>query len=397
MKVVVAHNLYSSAQPSGENTVVETELAMLAEAGVDVLPFLRSSDEIGQLPPWQKALLPISPVYARTAQRDLAALLTAERPDVLHLHNPYPLPSPWVVRTAHAHGVPVVQTVHNFRHVCVNGLYFRDGHPCHDCRGRAVKLPAVRHSCYRGSKAQSVVMATALTVHRGTWQSVDRYLALTPVIAEHLRGMGITDEQIVVKPNSVPDPGRHTERGEGLLFVGRLTEEKGLGLLVDAWRRHPDGSLGQLRIAGDGPMREAVEAAAAGRADISYLGRLRPDQVPAAMRAAAALVTPSTWDEVCPMVVVEALANARPVLVTAMGGLPFLIDADAPRPAGWSVPPEVDAVAAVLPTVVAGAASLSEVARARYERAYQPRIVLDQLLEVYKGMRIAGPRPAAAP
>jgi glycosyltransferase involved in cell wall biosynthesis len=397
MKVVVAHNLYSSAQPSGENTVVDTELAMLAEAGVDVVPFLRSSDEIGALPAGQKALLPISPVYARTAQRDLAALLTAERPDVLHLHNPYPLLSPWVVRTAHAHGVPVVQTVHNFRHVCVNGVYFRDGRPCHDCRGRAVKLPAVRHSCYRGSTAQSVVMATALTVHRGTWQSVDRYLALTPAIAEHLRGMGITDEQIVVKPNSVPDPGRHTERGDGLLFVGRLTEEKGLGLLVDAWRRHPDGSLGQLRIAGDGPMREAVEAAAAGRADISYLGRLRPDQVPAAMRAAAALVTPSTWDEVCPMVVVEALANARPVLVTAKGGLPFLIDADAPRPAGWSVPPEVDALAAVLPTVVAGAASLSEVARARYERAYRPRIVLDQLLEVYKGMQIAGPRPAAAP
>src|SRR5215471_176182 len=108
MKVVIAHNRYSSAQPSGENVVVDAEIAQLRAAGVEVVPFLRSSDEIGSLPLGRKILLPMAPVWAPGAQRDLARLLRDERPDVFHLHNPYPLLSPWVVRTAHAHGVPVV-------------------------------------------------------------------------------------------------------------------------------------------------------------------------------------------------------------------------------------------------------------------------------------------------
>src|SRR5262245_27064718 len=137
MKVVVAHNRYSSAQPSGENTVVDAEIAQLAAAGVEVVPFLRSSDEIGSLPTVQKALLTVWPVVSPRAVKDLTALIHAEKPDILHLHNPYPLLSPWVIRTAHAHGLPVVQTVHNYRQVCAPGLYFRDGHICYDCRGRA--------------------------------------------------------------------------------------------------------------------------------------------------------------------------------------------------------------------------------------------------------------------
>ncbi len=384
MKVVVAHNRYSSAQPSGENMVVDAEIGLLTGAGVEVVPFLRSSDEIGTLPPAQKALLPLSPVYAAAAQRELRALIRRERPDVLHLHNPYPLLSPWVVRTAHARGVPVVQTVHNFRHVCAPGVYFRDGRPCHDCLGKTVPLPAVRHACYRGSRAQSAVMAAALAAHRGTWRSVERYLALTPALAGHLRSFGITDEQIVVKPNSAPDPGEHTEIGEGLVFVGRLTEEKGLDLLLDAWRRHPDGSLGTLRIVGDGPMRDEIEAAAAGRGDLAYLGRLDAAGRDAAIRASAALVVPSIWDDICPMVVVEALANARPVLATDKGGLPFLVGAGEPEPAGWVVEPTADAFAAALPRAAAEAAGLAAVARDRYLASFTPAVNTERLVAVYE-------------
>jgi glycosyltransferase involved in cell wall biosynthesis len=389
VKVVIAHNRYVSANPSGENIVVDTEIQSLTAAGVEVLEFQRSSDDIATLPAAQKALLPVSPIYARAAQRELAALLDAERPDVLHLHNPYPLLSPWVVRTAHAHGVPVVQTVHNFRHVCVNGLYFRDGKPCHDCFGKAFPLPAVKHACYRGSRPQSALMAASLTVHRGTWKSVDRYLALTPAIADHVRSFGIPDDRITVKPNSVPDPGSPqltdgAPTPSGLLFVGRLSAEKGLGLLLAAWSRHPEGALGVLRIAGDGPLRAEVETAAAHRADVVHLGRLTPDEVRAAMRASAALVTPSTWDEVCPMVVVEALANGRPVLATAMGGLPFLVDADGPEPAGWVVPPEPAALASAFPDVVASAPGMVGAARRRYEAVFAPKVVTHQLIGVYE-------------
>jgi len=379
VKIVIAHNRYVSANPSGENTVVDLESRLLADAGVTVLPFQRSSDEIASLSKGQKALLPISPIYASRAQRDLAALLESERPDVLHLHNPYPLLSPWVIRTAHAHGVPVVHTVHNFRQVCANGLYFRDGHACHDCLGKAFPYPAVEHSCYRGSKAQSVLMATTLAAHRGTWHSVDRYLALTPAIADHLRSFGVTDDQITVKPNGVPDPGPHGQVGRGLLFVGRFSAEKGLDLLIDAWQRHAEGTLGTLRLIGDGPLAPSVTAAAAGRSDIELLGRRSHAEVQDAMRDSAALVTPSTWDEVCPMVVVEALANGRPVLATAMGGLPYLVGN-----AGWTVPPDVSALAEVLPRVVAEAPDLVAAARRRYEQMFSTTVTTAALLSVYE-------------
>ncbi len=237
----------------------------------------------------------------------------------MHLHNPYPLLSPWVVRTAHAAGVPVVQTVHNYRQVCAAGIYFRDGHVCTDCRGRRVGVPAIVHACYRGSRAQSAVMATALALHRPTWRSVDRYIALTDAVAEHLVDYGISPDRIVVKPNSVADPGEPDPAGDGFLFFGRLVAEKGLGLVLDAWRRHPEGSLGMLRIAGDGPMRPAVEAAAAERSDVDFLGPQDRAGVRAALRDSSVVITASTWHDVLPTVVIEALASGRPVLGTAHG------------------------------------------------------------------------------
>jgi glycosyltransferase involved in cell wall biosynthesis len=381
MKVVVAHNRYSSAQPSGENTVVDTEIAALTAAGVEVVPFLRSSDEIGTLPVAQKALLPLGPVVSPTASRQLRALIREHRPDVMHLHNPYPLISPWIVRTAHAHGLPVVQTVHNYRQVCAPGLYFRDGHICHDCRGRAVPLPAVRHACYRGSRAQSAIMATALTVHRGTWRSVDRYIALTDAIAAHLRDFGIPAERIVVKPNAIPDPGPPAPLGDGFLFLGRLSPEKGVALLLEAWARHPEGALGRLRIAGDGPLRAVVEAAAGARSDVVFLGPQDQSGVRAALRDSAVVLATSTWHDVLPTVIIEALAAGRPVLGTALGGIPYLVGG-----AGWTVPAQVDALAAALPVAAAEAARLAPLARQRYLATFTPELITNRLVAVYAGL-----------
>lgn len=395
MKVVVAHNRYRAAQPSGENTIVDLEMAQLAAAGVEVLPFLRSSDEISAMPTTRKALLPISPIYAPGAQRDLSELIEEHRPDVLHLHNPYPLISPWVVRTAHRHGVPVVQTVHNYRQVCSSGLYFRDGQICQDCRGRALGVPAIVHRCYRGSRAQSALMATALAVHRPTWRSVDRYIALTSAVADHLRDYGIPADRIVVKPNAIPDPGPPAPPGEGFLYFGRLSPEKGLGLLLAAWRRHPEGSLGPLRIAGDGDLRAFAEAAAAERSDVQFLGPLDRAGVWAAIRRTAVVVVPPTWHDVLPTVVLEALAGGRPVLGTALGGIPYLVGVDDPAgAAGWVVPADPAALAAALPAARAGAAALAPAARSRYERTFHPDVVTGQLLGVYAGLT-APPRTPA--
>lgn len=382
MKVVVAHNRYREAMPSGENVIVDQEMAELAAAGVSVLPFLRSSDDIPRLPAAQKALLPVAPIWSPSAVRGLSSLIESERPDVLHLHNPYPLVSPWVVRTAHRHGVPVVHTVHNYRQVCASALYFRDGHVCHDCRGRLIGLPAVRHACYRGSRAQSAVMATALAVHRPTWRSVDRFVALTSFVHDHLVSYGVPTDRITVKPNSIPDPGPPPPLGDGFLFLARFSPEKGLGLLLDAWSRHPEGSLGVLRLAGDGDQRPLAAAAAASRSDVEYLGPLDRPGVAAAIAASSVVVAAPLWHDVLPTAVIEALAAGRPVLGTKMGGVPYLIG-----DAGWVVPPSVDDLAAALPAARAGAAGLASAARLRYERTFHPDVVTKRLLDVYESVR----------
>lgn len=380
MKIVIAHNRYSSAQPSGENVIVDYEIGALRDAGVDVVPFLRSSDEINNLAPHRKAALVVSPVHAAATQRDLAALLERERPDILHLHNPYPLLSPSVVKTAHRFGVKVVQTIHNYRHDCVNGLYFRDGHDCRDCHGKRWNGPGVRHGCYRGSRPQSAIMAVALGAHQGTWKTVDRYIALTDAIADFLRSIGVEDRRIRVKPNAVADPGA-APPGEGFLFGARLVPEKGVELLLEAWDRLelPGGTL---RIAGDGPLRPRVEAAA-GKNGVEYLGQLGPKERDAALAASAAVVIPSIWQDILPTTGIEALASGRAVVATRMGGAPFIAGADTEAPAGVAVEPTPQALAEAL-AEVAKHPEYAANARARYEAVFAPEVVLRQLIGVYE-------------
>lgn len=393
VKVVVAHNRYRSGQPSGENRMVDAEIDQLTVAGVAVIRFLRSSDDIPALPAASRVLLPVSPVWNPGAQRELVRLIREHRPDVLHLHNPYPLLSPWLVRTAHRYRLPVVHTVHNYRQVCAAGIYYRDGGICHDCRGRRVGLPAVVHRCYRGSAAQSAVMAVTLAVHRPTWRSVDRFVALTTAVAEHLQSYGIPDERIVVKPNAIADPGPPPPLGEGFLFAsGRLAPEKGLGLLLAAWSRHPDGALGTLRIAGDGAQRELAEQAAATRTDVVYLGSLDPAGVAAAIRDSAVVVAVPLWHDVLPTVVIEALAAGRPVLGTALGGIPYLVGE-----AGWVVAPTPEALANALPAARSGAPDLAAAARDRYRSTFHPDVVTRQLLDVYQQAVAAGSTGAERP
>ncbi|MBA2768049.1 MAG: glycosyltransferase family 4 protein, partial [Sporichthyaceae bacterium] len=294
MKVLVAHNRYRSNVPSGENRVVDTEMAALASAGVGIVPYLRSSDEIDAMTLAQRLAVPMQPLHSRRSVAEVEAMIERHRPDLVHLHNPFPLISLSVVRAAHRHGLPLVQTVHNHRHSCMRGSYFRDGHPCHECRGRTLPWPAVKHGCYRDSHAQSVPMAAAFLVHRGDQRAVDRYIALTDALAASLVDSGlVTADRVTIRPNSVPDPGPFRAPGTGLIFVGRLTDEKGVPLLLEAWRRS-GGPFGTLTVVGEGPGRGLVEAAGRAGGDVRVLGSLEHDEVGAALDRAAALVVPST-------------------------------------------------------------------------------------------------------
>ena len=191
----------------------------------------------------------------------------------------------------------------------------------------------------------------------------------------------------MVKPNRIPDPGRSTPPGSGFLYAARLSPEKGLGLLLDAWRRHPDGALGELRIAGDGELRPLAEQAAADRGDVTYLGVLDREQMTAARLAAGVVLAVPTWEDVLPTVILEALACGRPVLGTAVGGIPYLLGVDRPETAaGWVVDPDPAALAAALPTARESAAGLGPAARNRYLGTFHPDVVTRRLIDVYKSL-----------
>jgi glycosyltransferase involved in cell wall biosynthesis len=227
-------------------------------------------------------------------------------------------------------------------------------------------------------------MATTLAVHRPTWKSVDRFIALTDQIQAHLLDYGIPADRIVVKPNGLPDPGDPPPLGTGFLYAARLSPEKGLALLLDAWRRHPDGSLGPLRIAGDGELRPLAEQAAAERSDVTYLGGLDRAAMDVARRASAVVVAVPTWDDVLPTVILEAMAAGRPVLGTAVGGIPYLLGIDrTATPAGWAVEPDPAALAAALPIARAQAAAVAPAARDRYLTAFHPELLTARLVQIY--------------
>jgi glycosyltransferase involved in cell wall biosynthesis len=342
LRAVIVHNRYRSAQPSGENSVVEADIAALEAEGVEVYPYIRDSDEIDEFTLLGKAGVAVRPIASPADSLAFRRLLRDVQPHVVHLHNPYPLISPWIVRTAKAMRVPVVQTVHNFRHVCANGLLFRDGQQCSECVDKPFPWPAIQHGCYRNSHVQSVPMAVSLSVHRGTWQLVDHFLPVGEGVADHLRQIGLPEHKITVRPNSVPDPGAPHPPGEGAMFVGRLTEEKGIELLLDGWRESGVGADHILTIVGDGQLRALVERAASQDPSIRYLGYVSQQRVDCLMREAALIVSSSVCAEADPLAVVAATAAGRAVLATNTGAVARYIDSSC----GWLCAPDVPSFAA---------------------------------------------------
>jgi glycosyltransferase involved in cell wall biosynthesis len=382
LRVVIAHNRYRSANPSGENRVVESDIEQLRADGVEVFPYIRDSDEIDNWTSVGKAGLAVRPIVSPADAIAFRQMLRRVRPHIVHLHNPFPIISPWIVRTAKAERISVVQTVHNYRHVCVNGIQFREGQLCTECVGKTFPWPAVQHGCYQGSRARSLPMAAAVTAHRGTWDLVDRFLPVGDAVAEHLRALGIPDDRMEVRPNVVDDPGEPASLGDGVLFVGRLSEEKGVRLLLEAWHQSGLSNETTLTIAGDGDIRHLVEDAARRDPSVHYRGLLNQVELADAYRASALVVVPSIWNETDGIAAVSAWAHGRPVLATKL----VSAAASANPGAVWLVDASLDALAVGLQEAMASRFELERrgrAARSFYQLDRHPLLVAP-LVECYR-------------
>lgn len=378
MRILLVHNFYSRATPSGENGAVELDHRLLVEAGVDVTLFGVESDAARGRGPFGSMKHAVDPVWGVASLRRLKEFIRALQPDVVHIHNVYPLISPGAVRVAH--NVPaVVATVHNHRLTCTNGLFLRGGRICRDCSGTRLPWPAVRYRCWDGSGAKSLMVASSLALHRQTWRQTDRLIAVSDFLARELAQLVPDAPPVVVRPNPVPAHPRTTAE-RNFLFCGRLDNAKGLALLIDAWKEAALPGGWQLHIAGDGPLRPLVESLAAEGRGIRYLGQLTAEELQAARRDTAIAVVPSLALETQGLAVAEALAAGQPAVVSDRGALPEQIDGTC----GWVCRPEPGDLARTL--VAAASAPLGDLrehAVSRWRSRFEPKQATGRLLEIY--------------
>ena len=411
MTILMVHNRYRVR--GGEDGVFETECRLLEEAGHKVIRYEKTNRDIpdrgGRLG------LALRTVWNPRAYREIRAIVRAERPDVVHCHNTFPLVSPSVYWAAAREGVPVVQTLHNYRLACLDGYLFRDGHVCEDCLGRA-PWRGVRRRCYRGSRAQSAVAAAMLLVHRllGTYRrKVTRYIALTEFARDKFVAMGLPAGKIVVKPNVFAAESPQTRPASdsfsiqhsafSIVYLGRLSPEKGVDVLLRALAllQAPDDPgaaephrdpVPTCEIIGDGPERVALEslARALGIADsVSFLGALPREDALHELAGASLLVLPSRCYETFGLVVLEAASQGVPAVVPADSAPASLVEDGATGrffKAGDPV-----SLAAALRDLLADPAALRRMggaARAAFEASdCHPDRNLARLLEIYASCR----------
>lgn len=318
MNILMCHNYYQ--QRGGEDQCFEDECRMLRDGGQHVVEYVRHNDDINEM---SKVRVAVDTIWSRKSTRDLTRLFEDRKIDLVHVTNSFPLISPAIYFVAAKFHVPVVQALHNYRLLCPAGTFFRDGKVCEDCVGKCTAWPAVQHKCYRGSRLGSATISGMLATHRalGTWRNkVTRYFTLTDFARQKFVENGLPAERIDVKPNCVsPDPGIGLGDEGHAVFVGRLSQEKGIDLLLETWRsmRRPL----KLKIIGDGPCLPKVQQAADQDPRIEVAGHLSLDQVCDEVGKASFLVMPSVWYETFGRTIIEAYAAGTPVIATDMGAM----------------------------------------------------------------------------
>lgn len=389
MKILSVHNRYRSVFPSGEDLVVDQEREALGAAGHTVDRFERSSDDISGLPVSRKALIPAQVVWSEHARRSLRRTLQELQPDVVHVHSTFPLLSASVLYSCRAERTPVVVTLHNYGLVCASGDLFRAGSNCDECVGRH-PMPAVRHGCYRDSSLATVPVAASLFVHRRAWRTmVSAYVCLSHVQSEIVSSDGFPRERIFCKPNFVPRSlSREPLPEDIVVYVGRLSTQKGVPLLFDAWDRygHQAREPGlRLVLAGAGPLEGMVKTWTSERPSAEWIGKLSRPECASLMARARAVIIPTESEEPFGLVVVEAMAAGVPAVAPAHGACPELITNGADGV--LFTPGDAKALSAVLCEIDEQPdcyAALGRAAHRTYERRFTPEVNVEQLLAIYR-------------
>jgi glycosyltransferase involved in cell wall biosynthesis len=399
--VLVAHNRYQ--QPGGEDSSTDIETRVLSSAGHRVVEYVRDNGEIAAYGLWHKGTLGLRTVWAWDSYREIRRVLRAEKPHVAHFQNTFPLISPAAYYACREAGVPVVQTLHNYRLLCPAATLQNDGRVCEDCLGRS-PWRGVPHACYRDSRAATAAVAL---VHRwlGTWSKmVDCYIALTQFARAKFIEGGLPAEKIVVKPNFVhPDPMAVNHQSpitnhqfpDYALFVGRLSPEKGVRTLLAAWQRLGSGI--PLRVVGDGPLRAELEAQVSrlglsrvwrgkpAATSISFPGHLTPDHLTPVLKSARFLVFPSECYEGMPRTIIEAYACGVPVIASRLGAMQEIVEDG--RTGLHFTPGDADDLAAKVDWAWTHPDEMQEMgraARAEYEFKYTAERNYQMLMEIYQ-------------
>jgi glycosyltransferase involved in cell wall biosynthesis len=382
--VLAIHNAYQ--QWGGEDAVFQQEAEMLERRGHRVIRLVTAvPNELGMS---GRIRVAGASLWSSARVAEITALVREHDPAIAHVHNFFPLMSPSLYWALHELGVPVVQTLHNFRFTCPAGTLFRAGRVCESCLGRPVAAAAALHACYRGSRIESVGAVASLAAYRllGVWRRwVRGFIALTPFARDKAIAGGIPAGRVFVKPNFVaPDPHVSRDVGNYAVYVGRLSPEKGLETLLEAWES-VEGV--PLRIVGDGPLRSSLErqAAATGVRDVEFVGRRSRQEVMEHLGEARFLVLPSLCYEGYPLAVVEAFARGIPVIASRRGGLRSIV---ADGRTGLLVQPGSASEFASAVRLLWSDTSLLETlrrgARREYEESYTEEVNYRLLMGIYE-------------
>lgn len=394
MRVMLVHGRYRSVAPSGENNVVDQESSALRAAGHHVEHFERHSDEIAEWSLARKATLPAVSLWNAGVRRDLSRRLEQDRPDVVHLHNTFPLLSPSVLHACHDARVPVVATIHNYKLLCASGDFFRDGSPCHACAS-GQPAPALRHGCYRGSRAATVPVVAGQVLHRSAWRRlVAAYIFISASQRDLMQELALPPDRVFVKHNLVPASRAATPASAGeprrhqVVFLGRLDAAKGLPFLMRAWdtfRSLEPASTLRLVIAGGGPLDEAVRTWAKRHDSVDVAGLLSPDDAARLLRRSVAALVPSQWEETFGLVAAEAMAAGVAPIAPARGSFPELITPGVDG--ALFTPGDATALARTLDDVdrqPGRYVELGRCGRETYDKRFHPTTNIDELVAVYR-------------